>query len=61
MLSLRVHTACEVDLDYIPFQHSGKIFWLFGISRGKATYGGAPIKRIGDSPQGQGKGVRIEL
>ena len=34
--------------------------WLFGISRGKATYGGAPVKRIGDSPQGQGKGVERE-
>jgi len=33
---------------------------LFGISRGKAIYGGTPIKRIGDSPQGQGKGVEIE-
>jgi hypothetical protein len=36
-------------------------YWLFGISRGKATYGGTPIRRIGDSPQGQGKGVGIEL
>ena len=34
---------------------------LFGISRGKAIYGGTPIKRSGDSPQGQGKGVEIEL
>ena len=34
---------------------------LFGISRGKATYGSTPIKRTGDSPQGPGKGVEIEL
>jgi len=34
---------------------------LFGISRGKATYGSTPIRQIGDSPQGQGKGVGIEL
>ena len=33
---------------------------LFGISQGKATYGGTPIRRIGDNPQGQGKGVGIE-
>ncbi len=34
--------------------------WFFGIPQGKATYGGTPIRRIGDNPQGQGKGVGIE-
>ena len=34
---------------------------LFGISHGRATYGGTPARRIGDSPQGQGKDVGIEL
>ena len=34
---------------------------VFGISRGKATYGGTPIRQIGDSLQGQGKDVGIEL
>ena len=42
--------------DYI-----GEDFWLFGISHGRATYGGTPARRIGDSPQGQGKCVGIEL
>jgi len=34
---------------------------LFGISQGKATYSGTPIRRIGDSPQGRDKGVGTEL
>ena len=40
---------------------STKTFWLFGISQGKATYSGTPIRRIGDSPQGRDKGVGTEL
>ena len=36
------------------------VFGLFGISRGKATYGGTPTRQIGDSPRGRGKGVGIE-
>jgi hypothetical protein len=35
-------------------------YWLFGIWRGKATYG-APVRQTGDSPQGRGKGVGREL
>ena len=38
-----------------------KAFRLFGISQGKATYSGTPIRQIGDSPQGQDKGVGTEL
>ena len=34
---------------------------LFGISQGKATCSGTPIRQIGDSPRGRGKGVGIEL
>jgi hypothetical protein len=34
---------------------------LFGISRGKATYGGPPTRQIGDNPRGRGKDVGIEL
>lgn len=33
---------------------------LFGISRGKATYGGPPTRQIGDNPRGRGKDVGIE-
>ena len=35
-------------------------FRLFGISRGKATYGGPPTRQIGDNPRGRGKDVGIE-
>ena len=41
-----------------PLESKG--FGLFGISQGKATYGGDPIRRIGDNPPGRGKGVGIE-
>ena len=35
--------------------------WLSGISRGRATYRGAPIRQTGDSPQGQGTNAGIEF
>jgi hypothetical protein len=34
---------------------------LSGISRGRATYRGTPIRQTGDSPRGQGTDAEIEL
>ena len=49
--------------DNVLFIAAGVFYYfrLFGISHGRATYGGTPARRIGDSLQGQGKCVGIEL
>ncbi len=35
--------------------------WPSGISRGRATYRGTPIRQTGDNPRGQGTNAGIEL
>jgi type I restriction enzyme S subunit len=47
-----------ISLSYVEL--SKDEFGLFGISRGKATYGGPPTRQIGDNPRGRGKDVGIE-
>jgi hypothetical protein len=41
--------------------HWNKIMGLSGISRGRATYRGTPIRQTGDSPRGPGTNAGIEL
>ena len=66
-----VETAGHFELDselkiwlsgtHTPIERQFKKRGLFGISHGRAIYRGTMIRRIGDSPQGQDRGVGIEL
>ena len=47
--------------NYYDWQQTYNASGLSGISRGRATYRGTPIRQTGDSPRGPGTNAGIEL